>query len=135
PLEGEAPASPVSVTVMVYAAVAAGCADDDFEEETGVATVNTLMLLTTGGIFCGMYASVTPSSEAFPLSSAFHWIYRALGLATEPAAVSGPDQSLQVLAGRNEFPERVRNCSPPLCNRQLNRPQRATAPASCTGDS
>src|SRR5437879_13891014 len=82
PLEGPAPASPVSVTVMVYADVPDdGCADD-FEAEAGAATVNTLMLLTTGGMFCGIYASVTLSKTESPLSSAFHWMNRALGLFT-----------------------------------------------------
>ncbi len=108
PLEGPAPASPVSVTVMVYAEVPDGCAAD-FEAEAGAATVNTLMLLTTGGMFCGIYASVTLSRAEFPLSSAFHWMNLALGLFTGPAAVIGSAHSLQVLSGRSEFPDRVRN--------------------------
>ena len=49
--------------------------------------------------------------------------------------VIGSDQSLQVLSGRSEFPERVRNSSPAPSERQLIRPQRATPPASWTGDS
>src|SRR5438552_15889519 len=93
------------------------------------------MLLTTGGMFCGMYARVTLSSSAVPRNSPFHWTYRAFGLVTDPGAAIGADHSLQVLSGRSEFPERVRNCSPPPSERQLKRPQRATPPASCTGDS
>src|SRR5262245_64776101 len=88
PLEGPAPASPVSVTVMVYAEVPAGCAAD-FEAAAGAATVNTLMLLTTGGVFCGIYASVTLSRTELTLRSGFHWINSALGFLTGPARVLG----------------------------------------------
>src|SRR6185436_20232297 len=129
PLEGAVPASPVSVTVIVYGEVPGGCAAD-FEADAGVATVNTLMLLTTGGMFCGIYARVTLSRTELAPSSAFHWINRALGLFTDPAAVIGSAQSLQVLSGRSEFPDRVRNWSPLPSARQLSRPQRATPPAS-----
>src|SRR5690348_2137577 len=93
------------------------------------------MLFTTGGIFCGMYANVTSSRVAAPRSSAFHWMNLAFGLCTGPGVPIASDQSLQVLSGRSELPERVRNSSPAPSDRQLIRPHRATPPESCTGDS
>src|SRR5579862_2138063 len=58
------------------------------------------------------------------------------GLVMAGAALPiGSDQSLQVASGRAEFPVRVRNCTPAIVPRQLSRPQRATDPESCTGDS
>src|SRR5438034_9600724 len=127
PLEGAPPASPVSVTVIVYAAVA-DCGACAFE--AGAGEVNTLMLLTTGGRFCVMYAKLTSSRVALPLRSAFHWIYLALGLATGAGDATGADHSLQVLSGRSDFPERVPNRSPLPWGLPLRRPQRATPPAS-----
>src|SRR5215467_3802318 len=47
----------------------------------------------------------------------------------------GLDQSLQVASGRAELPLRVRKERPETLPRQLNRPQRATVPASRTGAS
>ena len=63
---------------------------------------------------------------------------RALGLRMSESCglVSGSDQSLQVLSGRAELPLRVSiSTLPPEVLRQLIRPQRATDPESCTGDS
>ena len=57
----------------------------------------------------------------------------------EPAAsASGADQSLQVRSGVAELPLRVRNSTEHpvgVAARQVRLPQRATAPASCTGAS
>src|SRR5262249_60702282 len=109
-----------------------------------VACVTTLMLLSTGGEFCGRYASVTSViagvAPPAPRSSAFHWMYRAFGLVIWELLgfVKGSDQSLQVRSGLDELPDRVRNwrthpvgTSP----RQPRLPQRAAVPASCTGAS
>ncbi len=66
------------------------------------------MLRTCGGLFCGKYATLTFSTTApGPLSSARHWMYRALGLRISEfcGSDSGSDQSLQVLSGRAEFPD------------------------------
>src|ERR1039457_2412582 len=104
----------------------------------------TLMLFTIGGEFCGRYARVTLSrmgvTPPAPDKSGFHWMERALGLAILEAAgsCSGSDQSLQVLSGLAELPERVRKTNAvdgAVSARQLMLPQRAAVPASCTGDS
>src|SRR5438132_1349585 len=102
------------------------------------------MLLNTGALFWGRYATLTPSRIGvfpwLPVRPAFHWMYRALGLGilVPSAATSGSDQSRQVLSGRSEFPVRVRKEILPAAassTRQLTRPHCATVPASCTGDS
>src|SRR5262245_33161534 len=121
---------------MLYAAAAvaaAGC----FCVAGPCTCVVTLILRITGGLFWGKYARLTFSTAApVPLSSARHWIYRALGLRTIEfcGSITG-SQSLQVLSGRAEFPERVAKFTFPPWLRHVRRPQRATVPESCTGDS
>jgi hypothetical protein len=68
--------SPESVTVMENAAVLAG--ELPAADLTGPACELTWILRTTGGVFCGKYATETWSIEgnAFPAlaNSARHWI-------------------------------------------------------------
>src|SRR5687768_17013477 len=102
------------------------------------------MLRTSGGEFCGRYASVTLFSigvaPAVPVISAFHSIYRAFGLVIgEPAdAVSGADHSLHVRSAFAEFPERARNASDVPAGtsaRHRKLPHRDAVPVSCGGAS
>src|SRR5260370_11103264 len=64
-------------------------------------------------------------------------MYRAFGLviAERSTSLIGSDQSLHVASGRDVLPLRVRNAMPFPSTRQIKRPQRATVPALCTGDS
>src|SRR4051812_34375559 len=77
PAEVDGPVSPLSLTVTLNAAVelvAAALAPCD----AGADCVITLMLLTTGGEFCGRYARVTlvriGVAPFVPASSDFHWM-------------------------------------------------------------
>ncbi len=49
----DAPESPVSVTVMLYAADGELCDDAGFELVVAASCVETLIARTTGGLFCG----------------------------------------------------------------------------------
>src|SRR5213593_3387577 len=102
------------------------------------------MLLTTGGEFCGRYARVMLLRRGVapltPCISAFHAMYRALGLVMrEPeGVVRGADHSLQVRSGLAELPERVRNASEHPAGtsaRHLRLPHREAVPESCGGAS
>ena len=76
------------------------------------ASVDTVIDATCGRAFCGRYATVTDVSTGSPLrplSSAFHWRYRALGLTIcSPSGLRyGPSQGLQVASGDDVLPDRV----------------------------
>ena len=73
-----------------------------------------------------------------PSKLARHWMKRALGLRMMEScgSVSGSDQSLQVLSGaRGVAGARGDLHFAAGLLRQVMRPQRATDPESCTGDS
>ena len=140
----DAPASPVSVTVIVYVPVEGWAAAAFPVAGAATTCVVTLIDLTEGGLFCGRYDTVTLVSVArlrpcaAKLGTPLHKARIRDSKSPMPFGfASGADHSLQVLSGRAELPAEFETPGRSRCRcpRQLICPHRETEPASCTGDS